>query len=186
MVKGQWYKNNSFFLIPEPCCTPLPCFVGSHFGSNNCQTAFSKLTLSGGPFKTSQRAGGEKSGGSSGVRPEFGSRFRRGWVRAKYYTPEITKAKFHWKMLLNNHWTIPVKIHWTSDNPLETTTDKRNFVGKCHWQSIGTCHWKSTTISEVLISGVRALAPSEIPTPPGQGEAAEFVDLGYHYYYNYQ
>ena len=38
-------------------------------------------------------------------------------LRAKYYAPEITRAKFHWKMPLNIHWGIPVKIHGESDNP---------------------------------------------------------------------
>ena len=39
--------ENVLFGIPEPCCTPLPL-------TPNCQTAFSKLTLSVGPFNTSQ------------------------------------------------------------------------------------------------------------------------------------
>ena len=42
----------------------------------------------------------------------------------KYYTPEISKVKIHWKMPLQVHWTIPVRIHWTSDNPFEHTNDK--------------------------------------------------------------
>ena len=43
-------------------------------------------------------------------------------LRGKYYTPEITKVKSHWKVPLNIHWTIPVQIHWTSDDPLGNTT----------------------------------------------------------------
>ena len=42
----------------------------------------------------------------------------------KYYTPEITKVKFHRKMPLTIHWTIPVEIHWKSDDPLDNSTDK--------------------------------------------------------------
>ena len=53
-------------------------------------------------------------------------------IRANYYTPEITKVNFHWKMPLTIHWGIPVKIHWKSDNPVEHTTDKSNDVRKCH------------------------------------------------------
>ena len=79
------------------------------------------------------------------------------YVGAKYYTPEITKVNFRWKMQLNIHWTIPVKIHWKSDNALEHTNETWNVVGKWHWQFIGKCHWKSTMISEVLISGVQSL-----------------------------
>ena len=37
-------------------------------------------------------------------------------VRAKDYTPEITKVKTCWKM--------PLKIHWTCDNPAEDPTEK--------------------------------------------------------------
>ena len=53
-IKCPWYRANLkkvLFWIPEPCCTPLPPVT-------NCQTSFSKLTLSGGPFKTSQSKGG--------------------------------------------------------------------------------------------------------------------------------
>ena len=32
-------------------------------------------------------------------------------VRAKDYTPETTKVKFHWKVPLKVHWKFPVKIH---------------------------------------------------------------------------
>ena len=45
-------------------------------------------------------------------------------VRANYYTPEITKVKFHWKLQLTIFWTTPVKIHWKHDNPLEHATGK--------------------------------------------------------------
>ena len=45
-------------------------------------------------------------------------------VRAKYYTPEISKVKIHSKMPLKIQWRNPVKIHRESDNPLENTTDK--------------------------------------------------------------
>ena len=51
------------------------------------------------------------------MRPYFG---------AKYYTPEITRVKFHWKMPLNIHWTFPVRstgkvtILWnTTENATE-------------------------------------------------------------------
>ena len=41
-----------------------------------------------------------------------------------YYTPEITKVKFHRKMPLNIHWTTAVTIHWESEHPLEHTAYK--------------------------------------------------------------
>ena len=53
-VQGN-LKNVFFCLIPEPCCTPLPCFCLGHNLKTKCQTTFSKLTLSGGPFQTSQK-----------------------------------------------------------------------------------------------------------------------------------
>ena len=43
---------------------------------------------------------------------------------AKYYTPELAKVKFHWKMTVNVHRNFPVKIHRESDNPFENTGDK--------------------------------------------------------------
>ena len=45
-------------------------------------------------------------------------------VRAKYYTPEITKMKFPWEMPLNMHRTTLVTINWNSDIPLEHTADR--------------------------------------------------------------
>ena len=83
-----------------------------------------------------------------------------GWfvvLVAKWYTPELAKVKFHWKMPLKIHWTFPVKIRLESDNLLETTTDKWRSIETYHWTSIGKCHWKSTMISEVSISGVQSL-----------------------------
>ena len=54
-----------------------------------------------------------------------------GGLRAKYYTPDMTKVEFHWKMPLKIHWDIPGKIHWKSVNPLGNTTEKCKSVGKC-------------------------------------------------------
>ena len=76
---------------------------------------------------------------------------------AKYYTPELTKVKFHWKVPMNIHWQFPVKstgkvtILWKmpleSEHPLENTTDN-------HWNM----PLKSKIISEVSISGVQSFA----------------------------
>ena len=43
---------------------------------------------------------------------------------ARYYTPEIAKVKFRWKVPLNIHWRFPVQTHWESDNPFEHTAEK--------------------------------------------------------------
>ena len=43
------------------------------------------------------------------------------WIRAQYYTPDLTNMDIATKHPFDN---IRVKTHWTSDNPLEDTTDK--------------------------------------------------------------
>ena len=53
MVRGQFEKGVSFWfrsLVTHPC----PVFFLGHTLNNECQVAFSKLALSGGPFKASQ------------------------------------------------------------------------------------------------------------------------------------
>ena len=56
------------------------------------------------------------------------------YIRAKHYTPEVAKVKFHWKMPPKVHWEIQgtIPVDWTGDNPLEHATEMRNYVGKCH------------------------------------------------------
>ena len=52
---------------PEPCRTPLPCFCCAIIWGKRCQTAFSKSTLSGGPFKSLPGdGGGARAGGGDG------------------------------------------------------------------------------------------------------------------------
>ena len=46
---------------------------------------------------------------------------------AKYYTPEITKVKVHWKLSLNIYWMLPVKI--LEKIPLKKVS---KYVGQCH------------------------------------------------------
>ena len=84
---------------------------------------------------------GDVRGGAGDVRDGAGdvrggqSRFRRTLPEfgTKYYTPELTKVKFHWKDPVNVHWIFPIKIIrkvnilWTMplkrENPLENATD---------------------------------------------------------------
>ena len=55
------------------------------------------------------------------VRERGRERERKIKNQAKYYTSEITKVAFHWKMPLKVLWEMPAKVCWTSDNPSEST-----------------------------------------------------------------
>ena len=68
---------------------------------------------------------------------------RRIAIRAKHYTPEVTKVTLQWKMSLNIHWnsqrkstgkgTIRRKLPLTSETPLEHATE-------IHWNMPLTIH----------------------------------------------
>ena len=47
MVKGEFEKG--VFLMPEPGCTPSPCFRWGHTQTQSHQTTFSALTLTPSP-----------------------------------------------------------------------------------------------------------------------------------------
>ena len=56
-ITSSWQRvdlKNMCSWIPEPCCTPLPCFsLGRGLTKKTVEPYFPKLTFSGRPFKTS-------------------------------------------------------------------------------------------------------------------------------------